>query len=78
MLVLIAADVVQGVAVGSVRERRAFVLDRGVKHIERCLVNVPPLSDRKFVATRRRMHAGNIEDFRSIQIADTGNCLLVE
>src|SRR5688572_18827395 len=58
MMVLIAARLVEGVAVGSVAERRTLAADRQLEHRHDVLVNRLPLASRQPIAALGRMHAG--------------------
>ena len=78
MLVLIATCLVQCIAIRAVGQRRAFVLDRVVQHIQGRLMNAAPLSYRELIATHHRMDVGDIQYLGGILVSDPGNRLLIE
>ena len=78
VMILIAAGLIEGISVRSVRKRRALVLDREIQHLQHVLVNRLPLGYCELIAPFGRMNGCEVENFRGVQIADTRNCPLIK
>jgi hypothetical protein len=78
VMVLVAAVLIEGVAVRAVGERGAFVPDGVLENFVRRVGDGGPLGARDFVAAFGRVNAGNVQDFGRIEVADAGDGALVE
>ncbi len=77
MTILVAADLVEGVAVRSVRERGPFVLNCLLEYIAQGLMNAPPLLPGDTITPFFGMNAGDVKQFRSVEIPNSRERFLV-
>ncbi len=78
VFVLIAAILVEGVPVRAVSERRAFVADGRLQHGERRVVEASQLGCLEVVRGVFRMDASKVQDLAGVQVADSGDQLLIQ
>lgn len=78
VVVLVAAGLVEGVAVGSVAERRAFVADRRFEDFRRRAGDPFVVGGREIAAAGLRMDFRTMQNFRRVEVADPRDPFLVE
>ena len=78
VLVLVSAALGQRIAIRAVRQRGTFVTNRRIQNRPHCLMNAAPFIPSNSIASLERMNCRLMQDLRRIEIADTGQCALIE